>query len=145
MHLQETEKRFARLKFVLEKSTVYSGILRDRMEEDKAVQKAEFERLRAEKVERDQEASSRVGKGRKRARVEGKDSNLDNHRSKRRKGELGLTISEDEIDEVEEPPIIPQPALITGAKMKNYQLEGLQWMSSLHRNGISGILGQSNS
>lgn len=34
-----------------------------------------------------------------------------------------------------------QPALITGAKLKGYQLEGLQWMVSLDQNGISGILG----
>ncbi|KAJ7584720.1 lymphoid-specific helicase isoform 5-like protein [Mycena floridula] len=36
--------------------------------------------------------------------------------------------------------IFTQPALITGAKLKNYQLEGLQWLVSLHQNGISGIL-----
>ncbi len=36
---------------------------------------------------------------------------------------------------------LPQPALITGATLKDYQIEGLQWMVSLHQNGISGILG----
>lgn len=34
-----------------------------------------------------------------------------------------------------------QPSLITGAKMKDYQLEGLAWMVGLYENGISGILG----
>jgi ATP-dependent DNA helicase len=34
-----------------------------------------------------------------------------------------------------------QPALVTGAKMKDYQLEGVEWMMGLHQNGISGILG----
>ena len=43
--------------------------------------------------------------------------------------------------EDEEPPVFMQPSLVTGAKLKNYQLEGLQWMVSLDQNGISGILG----
>ncbi|KAI9439191.1 SNF2-family ATP dependent chromatin remodeling factor snf21 [Lactarius indigo] len=35
-----------------------------------------------------------------------------------------------------------QPALLTGAKLKDYQLEGVAWMVSLWENGISGILGK---
>lgn len=34
-----------------------------------------------------------------------------------------------------------QPTLITGAKLKDYQLEGVAWMAGLYQNGISGILG----
>ncbi len=34
-----------------------------------------------------------------------------------------------------------QPALLTGATLKDYQLEGVAWMAGLHQNGISGILG----
>jgi ATP-dependent DNA helicase len=33
-----------------------------------------------------------------------------------------------------------QPALITGAIMKDYQLEGLDWLVSLYENGLNGIL-----
>ncbi|KAB8067999.1 SNF2 family N-terminal domain-containing protein [Aspergillus leporis] len=33
-----------------------------------------------------------------------------------------------------------QPELITGGKMKKYQLEGLEWMKSLWMNGLCGIL-----
>jgi ATP-dependent DNA helicase len=35
-----------------------------------------------------------------------------------------------------------QPALVTGARLKDYQLEGVEWMISLDQNGISGILGK---
>jgi ATP-dependent DNA helicase len=38
----------------------------------------------------------------------------------------------------------PQPALVTGGKLKDYQLQGLQWMVGLHQHGISGILGKSS-
>ena len=34
-----------------------------------------------------------------------------------------------------------QPALVTGGKLKDYQLEGVEWMVSLDKNGVSGILG----
>ncbi|KAM5472326.1 putative ATPase [Microsporum audouinii] len=33
-----------------------------------------------------------------------------------------------------------QPSLITGGKMRKYQLEGLEWMKSLWMNGLCGIL-----
>ncbi|OAL32176.1 hypothetical protein AYO20_07944 [Fonsecaea nubica] len=33
-----------------------------------------------------------------------------------------------------------QPALVTGGKMKHYQLEGLEWLKSLWMNGLSGIM-----
>lgn len=36
-----------------------------------------------------------------------------------------------------------QPALVTGGKLKDYQLEGVEWMVSLDKNGVSGILGAS--
>lgn len=36
--------------------------------------------------------------------------------------------------------IFQQPQLITGTKLKDYQLEGVAWMAGLHENGISGIL-----
>lgn len=33
-----------------------------------------------------------------------------------------------------------QPKLISGATMKGYQLEGLEWLASLYQNGLNGIL-----
>lgn len=59
-------------------------------------------------------------------------------RVKRLKAENGAPVSMDP----EEHPLFEQPALVTGAKLKQYQLEGVQWMVSLDQNGISGILGE---
>jgi hypothetical protein len=39
-------------------------------------------------------------------------------------------------------PAFEQPALLTGAKLKDYQLEGVVWTINLWENGISGILGE---
>lgn len=33
-----------------------------------------------------------------------------------------------------------QPDLVTGGAMRSYQLEGLEWLSELYRNGMNGIL-----
>ncbi len=35
-----------------------------------------------------------------------------------------------------------QQVLVTGGKLKEYQLEGVAWMVGLYQNGISGILGE---
>lgn len=35
---------------------------------------------------------------------------------------------------------VSQPTLVTGGTLKNYQLEGLEWLVSLYENGLNGIL-----
>lgn len=79
-------------------------------------------------------------KGRKRARIES-DDELDDEGTgpKRKKGVDGEV--QPQTNEEEAAPVFQQPSLVTGAKLKKYQLEGLQWMVSLDQNGISGILG----
>lgn len=60
-------------------------------------------------------------------------------RRKRRK--LGSVVDEEDSDLEDKDGLgFKQPALVTGAQLKGYQLEGMQWMVSLHSNGISGIL-----
>lgn len=98
------------------------------MEEEKAKQSA----LRAQHKEQ-----HKVGKkrGRPKLDISGK--------GKRKKGFNGQAVAiEEGTDEEHEPPVFQQPSLVTGAKLKPYQLEGLQWMVSLDQNGISGILGK---
>lgn len=120
------EKRLARLQFVLDRSAVFSTILKTRMDEEKARQIA----LQAEKKK------EQAGKKRGRSAVQS------SPKGKRKKGANGksVAVEEPEVDEGEGA-VFQQPALITGAKLKPYQLEGLQWMVSLDQNGISGILG----
>ncbi|KAF7329508.1 SNF2 family DNA-dependent ATPase [Mycena kentingensis (nom. inval.)] len=47
---------------------------------------------------------------------------------------------EEEVKEEETEVAVEQPQLVTGGKLKDYQLEGLAWMVGLHNQGISGIL-----
>ncbi|PFH47228.1 hypothetical protein AMATHDRAFT_68199 [Amanita thiersii Skay4041] len=152
-------RRFKRLQFVLEKSAVYSKILKARMEEDRQKQqraKVAQAEVRATRTCFKQSAKSgpagRTGKKRFRAVDGGSEDEREQEGCgprKRVKGSSGEAVvamledggvGDDEEEEDDEPPIYDQPTLVTGAKLKNYQLEGLQWMVSLDQNGISGIL-----
>ncbi|KAG7452973.1 uncharacterized protein BT62DRAFT_925514 [Guyanagaster necrorhizus] len=123
----ETAKKYSELNRVLQKSAMYSKILHERLLETKAAQK----KIADEKTER---RNATAKKGRKRLRVDGNDDGV---RAKKMKMDNG-SAEASEVDD--ETVLFPQPSLITGAKLKTYQLEGLHWMVSLHQNGISGIL-----
>lgn len=54
-----------------------------------------------------------------------------------------LAVEHAGADEPGARPKFLQPTLVTGGKLKDYQLEGVEWMVSLDKNGVSGILGAS--
>lgn len=130
-YLQNADERYDRLKALLEKSTRYAYIIHQQM----SLVKHESKASRLSK----KSAASRGGK-RKRGSAAAQAT------KKRR------TVVSDE-EEEDTPPSEPtaeanqqeerfeQPALVTGGKLKSYQLEGVAWMVSLWNNGISGILG----
>ncbi|KAJ7703512.1 hypothetical protein B0H17DRAFT_1194048 [Mycena rosella] len=128
---EEDAAQYKQLERVLEKSVMYSALLSAQMAGAKV---RHVELLRTHRVEAQAQANAKAKKGRP---------------AKRRKGAHGHVVVEDEVEDkargemrVEEDAegAFPQPALVTGARLKDYQLEGLQWMVSLHENGISGIL-----
>jgi ATP-dependent DNA helicase len=113
---------------------MYSNVLERQLNANKAAL-----RLMAEstsKASRHQKTNS----GRKRCRVDSDESDHEESytRKKSKKG-----TSQDDTQDDSGPPRLKQPALISGATMKDYQLDGLEWMISLDQNGISGILGES--
>ncbi|KAJ4482453.1 SNF2 family DNA-dependent ATPase [Lentinula aciculospora] len=116
------DARFERLNYVLDKSAIYSKLLKQEM--DNANSKMYD---RSDAVKHGKKSMARRRKGQKRTVVESEDEE-EAVATKRRK------LTEDAL------PTLRQPSLITGATLKPYQLDGLQWMASLHTNGISGIL-----
>lgn len=60
--------------------------------------------------------------------------------SKRRKLENQNNSASVANPDVASQPAFKQPELITGAVLKDYQLIGVQWLSTLFLNGINGIL-----
>jgi ATP-dependent DNA helicase len=144
---QDEDARFMNMQVLLEKSSIFTEVLKDQMDrtrEKHAAVAAAATQKRPAKAKPKQHArhSRRRASGRgKRTRVDSDDD------------EGG---SENEEEEQEPPkrvkvlvadakPAFVQPALVTGATLKDYQLEGVAWMVSLWENGISGILGESSS
>lgn len=91
-------------------------------------------------VSKKPKSSAGIAKGRKRAHPDADEDENGGGFGKRMKV-AEETSAGPEITTEEEPRIFTQPALITGAKLKKYQLEGVAWMAGLYQNGISGILG----
>ena len=112
------------------------------MDKDTAKLRATAAAKSKQKVSAKRGAETQPRKGRKRARAVVSDSSDDEAGSPKRKKKTANQAGP-AAEEQAEPSALQQPALITGAKLKNYQLEGLQWMVSLDQNGISGILGAS--
>jgi ATP-dependent DNA helicase len=85
--------------------------------------------------------STQQGRGRgrpaKRRRVADSDSDSNSDADEGEETKPGEEAADTDVDTA----AFPQPALVTGGKLKDYQLEGLQWMVGLHQQGISGILG----
>jgi ATP-dependent DNA helicase len=121
--------RFQRLTFLLEKSAAYSSIIKAEMDKKKYV------------LQKPSKPTRKVTKGRKRLRKNDPDpSDEDYGFSKRTKTNYGQSKPGGNPIPA---PRMKQPKLVTGGKLKDYQLEGVEWMISLDQNGISGILGDS--
>jgi len=112
------EERYEKLKELLNQSKQYSDWLKTKMEQS--------ENERAKELQARKEADKQ-GKGNKR-----RSSTATRNEVKKMKREVrshdGRTIPDE------------QPILISGGIMREYQIEGLQWMINLDQNGINGIL-----
>ena len=113
--------RWTRLEFLLKKSAAYAQLLRQRM--DLTLQRQRQVEMQGSDSDFEGAPGARRGK---RKRKETKTSS----------GTKKIKLEVDENDTK----IFRQPQLVTGTKLKEYQLEGVAWMAGLHENGISGIL-----
>ncbi|KAJ1662029.1 putative ATPase [Coemansia sp. RSA 1646] len=106
----EAAVRLQRLDFLLEKSAAYASFV-------------------ATKLEAKRDEKRDVGHKRKRAKISIDDSTA--------------PAEEDEEDErvINGEHVSPrQPRSISGGVMRDYQLEGMEWLASLYENGLNGIL-----
>ncbi|KIJ19572.1 hypothetical protein PAXINDRAFT_108979 [Paxillus involutus ATCC 200175] len=131
---EQFRERFARLERLLEKSFTYSNLLGAQMDKEKRTSA-----LRAAMtVASSSDTTTRKRaprKPHKRARVP--DDSEDPISISTREAAKPTSITN---NDAEPRPKFLQPSLITGATLKDYQLEGVEWMVSLDKNGVSGIL-----
>ncbi|KAG1842613.1 SNF2 family N-terminal domain-containing protein [Suillus subluteus] len=132
---EEFRERFSRLERLLEKSFTYSKLLGAQMDKEKraCALRAAMQAAAPSKPETSRRRLPKRGK--KRSRVEEVSDEEGAPPVKPQSQEAPVVEGENG-----QRPKFPQPALVTGAKLKDYQLEGVEWMVSLDKNGISGIL-----
>ena len=132
---------------------MYATIIGQRIEEQRVARAKQEERAKKSAAKGKPvaaAASAATGKKRKRAGDE-EILNVDKSEveamaaSKRAKLENGDAVQETLADaageDKDEEIFQAQSLAITGAKLRDYQLAGVQWLSTLHANGLNGILG----
>jgi len=133
---QRAEQRAATRKENKEKKGDLAGGREGMRKKDKAGEKDLGERGKRKR-------RSEGGRGEKRVKLEedGEGDPLNLRKAKEEHAEDGE--GEAEGDHEQDPDVqysFEQPALVTGAKLRDYQLAGVQWMISLYENGLNGIL-----
>ncbi|KAJ1862229.1 putative ATPase [Coemansia sp. RSA 989] len=124
----EEKQRMQRLNFLLEKSAAYVSFVSKRLEDK-----------RSEKRQAKQPAK----RGRNAAaRRSTKKQRLEDARCSEADAAGQAGNDEDEAPRVINGEIVSprQPRTISGGIMKEYQLEGMEWLASLYENGLNGIL-----
>ncbi|KAG8215643.1 SNF2 family DNA-dependent ATPase [Butyriboletus roseoflavus] len=131
---QQFRDRFARLERLLEKSFTYSNLLGAQMDKEKRTSA-----LRA--AMHVAPAPSNPGMGtRKRPTRKAPKRRLPEEAEEESLPGKPLTVESVSSVQGGVRPKFLQPSLVTGGKLKDYQLEGVEWLVSLDKNGVSGIL-----
>lgn len=143
------EQRVSRLKHLLEKSSLYSDFLFKRMKEQEAERNAKEMRAKkkSEKPSRSSETSS---KRHARGKLPEKDIILADYAAEALESSKAKTGSEQPTPEVvdtfrrklKDGSAISdlQSSLVSGGVLRDYQLQGVEWLKALFENGLNGIL-----
>jgi ATP-dependent DNA helicase len=132
------------MEVLLQRSSIFTEALKDQMdrtrEKHAAVAAAASTQKRSKKTKQDK----RVGRPGRHVSGRGKRMRLDSDDEDHSEEEAEEPLKRIKVLPDDPKPAFVQPALVTGAKLRDYQLEGVAWMVSLWENGISGILGESS-
>lgn len=177
---QVHKQRAAKLKFLLQRSGVYSQIMGEKMDKErkaraeasKAAEKSKPESgdatngnaangnaTNGEKAS--SSSSSSTGRNTRAGDAQDKQQQQQQHEARPKRAnagkkkkdeewEVSTYLSKDDLkgkssaDASPAPSARPahsrQPALVTGAELRPYQLDGFEWLVSLYENGLNGIL-----
>ncbi|CAB3388359.1 Hypothetical predicted protein [Cloeon dipterum] len=135
---EETEKRLQRLSILLSQSEFFSNFIAQRIEE---------QRKQEQPAKVNEKPSKRGKKAKKEAEVTAKQYMEDKAKLESRKKEVKEEVevrSEYKLRTKFSPMGIEvdarQPFLLEGACMRDYQVDGYEWLKLLYINGVNGIL-----
>ncbi|KAJ2488180.1 putative ATPase [Coemansia sp. RSA 2050] len=137
--MDETRQRLQRLNFLLEKSAAYVSFVSKKLDSKRAQMRsvgADDAPKQASGDEAESQPAKRKGKQKAAPRA------------KRARNKLTVSAGDGRGEEASAEPLVidgeqaspRQPRLITGGIMRDYQLEGMEWLASLYENGLNGIL-----
>jgi ATP-dependent DNA helicase len=132
------------MQVLLQKSSIFTEALKDQMDRTREKHAAVAAAAAASIPKRPKKTKQNKCAGRSERRVSGrgKRPRLDSDDEDHSEEEAEEPLKRIKVLPDEAKPAFVQPALVTGAKLRDYQLEGVAWMVSLWENGISGILGE---
>lgn len=107
------DSKLERLDNLIKKSQIYSQIIADQILANT--------KLKKEKLQEEENSENSENAGHTRS-------------SKRRKKDVLEMLAKPKKSDTK------QPKLVTGGKLKDYQLDGLEWLITLYENGLNGIL-----
>lgn len=150
------DDKFKSLMYLLNQSKLWSSVMLQQMQnEDEALEdddegardRAAKREDKAEEVaEESQRRATRTGPGKKRGRSKKENSKISDYLDKddvkakveaKQEDDDGIKTGDVGMQDLKS---AKQPKLVTGGTMRKYQLEGLEWLSSIHKNGLNGIL-----
>ncbi|ODV76803.1 uncharacterized protein CANTADRAFT_57717 [Suhomyces tanzawaensis NRRL Y-17324] len=120
--------KFERLNNLIQKSQVYSQIIADNI-----LQRS----LNLNNVRDDNQSNEQKEPSKKKRKIK-KQQDITTMLSSNIAGSTKATRQA--IEDSQTKALMSQPKLVTGGTLKDYQLEGLQWLSTLFENGLNGIL-----
>ncbi|KAJ1960290.1 putative ATPase, partial [Dipsacomyces acuminosporus] len=132
----ENKQRVQRLNFLLEKSAAYVSFVSKKLETKRHEKRSVGSGSKAKR----KKATGSSGKSKRRKNTKSAATN-ESDNDNAAADEEGDGEEEDEEWIIDGERVSPrQPKLITGGVMREYQLEGMEWLASLYENGLNGIL-----
>lgn len=130
---RKTADSIKRFIFLLEQTELFKHFMNIKMDRD-----PEFAKLLEETIAK----TKKLGKGKRFAGVRGGGADTDggSRRRKTEKEEDEELLKEGNEEEDEAFVFHESPPYVRGGTMRDYQIQGLNWMISLYQNGINGIL-----
>ena len=130
------------MEVLLQRSSIFTEALKDQMDRTREKHAAVAAAASTQKRSKMTNQNKRVGGPGRRVSGRGKRTRLDSDDEDHSEEETEGPLKRIKVHPDDPKPAFVQPALVTGAKLRDYQLEGVAWMVSLWENGISGILGE---
>ncbi|KAJ2477230.1 putative ATPase, partial [Coemansia sp. RSA 2052] len=152
--VDEDKQRLQRLNFLLEKSAAYVSFVSKKLDSKRAEMRSVQDDPKPDTTTgKDDEEEETTAAGKRKSKQQKASSSSAPHAKRAKRSKLTVAANkgeeEDETSAVVEPEALVidgervsarQPRLITGGIMRDYQLEGMEWLASLYENGLNGIL-----